>query len=66
MLYSLKKLNPDKKFYILHPGMICPNMKKNTLQSVRDALLYERYQIEVEEEIMEGAKKALSKMLEIG
>ncbi|ADQ46344.1 quinolinate synthetase complex, A subunit [Caldicellulosiruptor kronotskyensis 2002] len=66
VLYSLKKLNPDKKFYILHPGMICPNMKKNTLQSVRDALLYERYQIEVEEEIMEGAKKALSKMLEIG
>lgn len=66
VLYSLKKLNPDKKFYILHPGMICPNMKKNTLQSVRDALLYERYQIEVEEEIMEGAKKALSKMLEMG
>ncbi|BCS81335.1 quinolinate synthase NadA [Anaerocellum diazotrophicum] len=66
VLYSLKKLNPDKKFYILHPGMICPNMKKNTLQSVRDALLYERYQIEVEEEIMEGAKRALSKMLEMG
>ncbi|ADQ04566.1 quinolinate synthetase complex, A subunit [Caldicellulosiruptor owensensis OL] len=58
VLYSLKKLNPDKKFYILHPGMICPNMKKNTLQSVRDALLYERYQIEVEEEIMQGAKKS--------
>lgn len=66
VLYSLKKLNPEKKFYILHPGMICPNMKKNTLQSVRDALLYERYQIEVEEEIMEGAKRALSKMLEMG
>jgi len=66
VLYSLKKLNPDKKFYILHPGMICPNMKKNTLQSVRDALLYERYQIEVEEEIMQGAKKALAKMLEMG
>jgi len=66
VLYSLKKLNPDKKFYILHPGMICPNMKKNTLQSVRDALLYERYQIEVEEEIIQGAKKALAKMLEMG
>ncbi|ADQ40701.1 quinolinate synthetase complex, A subunit [Caldicellulosiruptor acetigenus I77R1B] len=66
VLYSLKKLNPDKKFYILHPGMICPNMKKNTLQSVRDALLYERYQIEVEEEIMQGAKRALAKMLEMG
>lgn len=66
VLYSLKKLNPDKKFYILHPGLICPNMKKNTLQSVRDALLYERYQIEVEEEIMQGAKRALAKMLEMG
>lgn len=66
VLYSLKKLNPDKKFYILHPGMICPNMKKNTLQSVRDALLYERYQIEVEEEIIQGAKRALAKMLEMG
>jgi len=66
VLYSLKKLNPDKKFYILHQGMICPNMKKNTLQSVRDALLYERYQIEVEEEIIQGAKRALAKMLEMG
>lgn len=65
VLYSLKKQNPDKKFYILHPGMICPNMKKNTLESVRDALLYDRYEINVEKEIAEGARKALLKMLEL-
>lgn len=66
VLYSLKKNNPNKKFYILHPGMVCPNMKKNTLQSVKDALLYERYEINVDADIIEGAQKALKRMLEIG
>jgi len=65
ILYSLKKQNPEKKFYILHPGMICPNMKRNTLESVRNALLYDRYEINVEKYVMEGARKALLKMLEL-
>lgn len=45
--------------------MICPNMKKNTLESVRNALLYDRYEINIEENVVEGARKALLKMLEL-
>lgn len=66
VLYSLKKLNPEKEFYLLHPGMICPNMKKITLTSLREALLYERYEINVDENVLEGAQRALRKMLQIG
>ncbi|AIS52674.1 quinolinate synthase A [Thermoanaerobacter kivui] len=66
VLYSLKKLNPEKEFYLLHPGMVCPNMKKITLTSLREALLYERYEINVDENVLEGAQRALRKMLQIG
>ena len=28
IMYKLKKDNPDKTFYLLAQGLICPNMKK--------------------------------------
>jgi quinolinate synthase len=46
--------------------MVCPNMKKITLTSLREALLYERYEINVDENVLEGAQRALRKMLQIG
>jgi len=37
VLYKLKRDNPDKTFYLLSQGLICPNMKKTTLESVYNA-----------------------------
>ena len=37
VLHQLKKKNPDKKFYFPEV-MVCPNMKKTSLQDVYDAL----------------------------
>ena len=41
----------------------CPHMKRITLQGVRDALLYERYEVKVPEELRLPAKRALERML---
>ncbi len=65
VLYKLKKNNPDKKFYIMSQGLICPNMKKTTLKSVYDALNEMKYSIEIDEVIRRRAKKSLDRMLEI-
>ncbi len=38
VLYELQKRNPDKRFYPVHAHQVCPNMKRNSLEKVRDAL----------------------------
>lgn len=65
LLYRLRKENPDKIFYPLRRDMICPNMKKTTLNSVLRALKENTYIIKVPEEIRIPAKRALDRMLEI-
>lgn len=65
LMHRLRKENPDKVFYPLRKDMICPNMKKTTLQSVRNALMEMKHVIKVPEDIRVQAKKALDRMLEI-
>lgn len=65
LMHRLKKENPDKIFYPLRKDMICPNMKKTTLNSVLTALKEMKNVIKVTEEIRIPAKRALDRMLEI-
>ena len=65
LMHRLKKENPDKIFYPLRKDMVCPNMKKTTLNSVLAALKEMKNVIKVPEEIRIPAKKALDRMLEI-
>jgi quinolinate synthase len=65
VLYSLKRNSPEKTFYLLSPGLICPNMKKTRLESVYNALKQMRYTIELEEEIMIKARTTLERMLKV-
>jgi quinolinate synthase len=65
LMYKLRKDNPDKKFYPLRKDMVCPNMKKTSLNSVLHCLETETYKIKVPEEIRVPAKNALDRMLEI-
>jgi len=65
LMHRLKKENPDKIFYPLRKDMVCPNMKKTTLNSVLVALKEMKNVIKVPEEIRIPAKKALDRMLEI-
>ncbi len=65
LMHRLKKENPDKVFHPLRRDMICPNMKKTTLNSVLNALKEMKNIIKVPEDIRIPAKKALDRMLEI-
>ncbi|MCX8129686.1 MAG: quinolinate synthase NadA [Clostridia bacterium] len=66
VLYKLRRDNPDKVFYLMSQGLICPNMKKTTLESVFNALNEMKYQVELDEGIRVRAKTALDKMLQVG
>ena len=65
VLHQLRKENPGKKFYLLSPGLTCFNMKKTTLSDIYNALLYEQYEITVEEEIRQKALGCLQRMLDL-
>ena len=65
VMYTLRNENPDKQFYLLSPGLICPNMKMTTLESVANALENMCEQIEVEEDIRRKASASLERMLRI-
>ena len=63
MIYRLKKENPDKTFYSLGSAKMCVNMKKITLKNLLESLEKDRYCIELEPEVVEGAKKSLEEMV---
>lgn len=66
VLYKLKKDSPDKVFYTLSQGFLCPNMKKTTVSSVYQALKHMRHEITVDPKVAEGSRKALEAMLRVG
>jgi len=65
VMYQLKKNNPDKKFYIMSEELICPNMKKTTLESIVNCLEKCEHEVSVPEEVAKRAKNALDRMLEL-
>lgn len=65
ILHKLKKDNPEKTFYLLSKGLVCPNMKKTRLEDVLDSLREMRYEITVPEDIRVRALNALEKMLNV-
>ncbi|NLM21837.1 MAG: quinolinate synthase NadA [Peptococcaceae bacterium] len=65
ILHQLRKRCPDKEFYLIAKQMMCPNMKKNSLQKVRDSLLTLSPCITVAQEVREKAIAALEKMLTV-
>jgi len=64
MLYRLRNENPGKTF-IPASSMICPNMKKNSLELVYEALVSMQHQIEVPQSIQKSALKTIQRMLDI-
>lgn len=63
LLHRLHKENPDKTFYSLTPGIVCPNMKRTTLESIATTMETMGNIIKVPEEIRLRAKQALDRML---
>jgi quinolinate synthase len=65
LLHRLRQENPDKTFYPLEPEVLCPNMKKITLEDVRDALRDMAPRIELDEETIRRARAPIDKMLAV-
>ena len=63
ILHRLRKENPEKKFHPLQPEMLCPDMKKITLENVRDCLKNMAPRVELSEEILREAVKPIEAML---
>lgn len=65
MLYKLQKDNPDKKFYLPTPHLVCANMKLITLGWVAYSLENMVYEIKVASDVRQRAKRALDRMLAV-
>lgn len=63
--YELQKNNPDKIFHYVMPKMICEDMKKNSLEKIRDVLKNENNEIILTDKEISLAKSSLLKMLEL-
>jgi len=61
----LVQLHPEKHFFLAKSTAICRNMKRINLENLRDALLYEQFEVTIPEEIQTNARKAIQRMLEL-
>ncbi|MBW1835836.1 MAG: quinolinate synthase NadA [Deltaproteobacteria bacterium] len=65
LLYSLKKTNPDVDFYPASEKMVCPDMKRITLDDVARSLEFMEGEVRVEEHTRRPALKAVKRMLDL-
>ena len=65
ILHRLRKENPGKLFHPVSDRIVCPNMKKNTLENLRDSLRDMKTEVVVPEEIAVRARRAIDAMLAI-
>lgn len=65
MATRLRRDFPDKKFYPPSERLICPNMKKTSLEKVLWSLEENRYRVTVPEDIRLKALKAVEAMVKI-
>ena len=59
VIHEMEKKNPNKKFYPVSNKLVCLDMKKNTLEKIRDCLSNNRNQVNLGPEFIEKAKKPL-------
>jgi quinolinate synthase len=69
IVHQMKKKYPDREF-IMADGCIgcrlhCPYMKMNDLRYVRRSLVEDKFEVTVEPDVMEGARRALERMLAV-
>ncbi len=63
--YELEKQNPEKKFYFTSTEPVCHDMKKVTLEKIRDVLRTGENEIHVTEELRADSVRPLERMLEL-
>ena len=65
ILHRLRTENPGKVFWPVDEATVCPNMKKTTLENLRDSLRDMSPRVVVDGEIAAKAKRAIDAMLAV-
>lgn len=65
IIHTLKKENPEKIFYSPSPGLLCPDMKRITLDDILASLKENRHVITIPEDIRRRALRAVERMLAV-
>jgi quinolinate synthase len=65
ILHTLQKENPDKAFFSPSPHLICPDMKRITLDDLITALKENRHHITIPEDMRRRALLAVERMLAV-
>jgi len=65
ILHRLRLQNPGKTFHPVAAWALCPNMKKNTLESVVSSLEQDRHVVTVDPAVAGRALRAINRMLEL-
>ena len=65
ILHRLRKETPEKEFIAIG-DLVCEDMKKITLEKLRDSLFNMRYEVKVPNEIANKARQAIERMLAVG
>ncbi|MCC5942304.1 MAG: quinolinate synthase NadA [Balneolaceae bacterium] len=65
ILHRMEKENPGKKFYAANEDSVCDYMKMINLENVRDALLYDQFEVKVPEDLAKKAWLPIERMLQI-
>ena len=61
---TLRKILPEKEFFMLDEQMVCKNMKKTTLEDILTVLVKEKGEITIDQKVAENATRAIAKMIE--
>ena len=64
ILHRLRKENPEKEFVSIG-GLVCADMKKITLEKLRDSLRDLKHEVSVPKEVADKARRAIERMLEM-
>lgn len=65
MLHRLETMFPDRCFVGLEPRILCRDMKKMSLERVRDCFIGKGFEITLPEDILTSAVKPIERMLEL-
>ena len=65
ILHRLRRENPGKVFHAVSERLVCPNMKKNTLEGLRDALRDMKTEVTVPDDVARRARRAIEAMLAV-
>ena len=65
LIYPLQQANPGKTFYPVLDSMLCPDMKKITLEDVFNCLESMQGQVTVPEDIRQPALQAVQRMVDL-